>query len=552
MAGKLKIIALGGLNEIGKNMTLYEYGKDILVVDCGLGFPDDEMYGVDIVIPDFSYLEKNKDRVRGIVLTHGHEDHIGAISYLLEEVNAPIYATAMTNGLVKLKLEEHKLLDKVKLVNKKPGDRFKVGCMEVEFIHVNHSIAGAVAVAVKTPVGMIIQTGDYKIDSTPIQESMIDLTRFGELGNEGVLALLADSTNVERDGFSPSERFVGAKLNSLFENCKNRIIITTFASNVHRIQQIIDVSAKHGRKVAITGRSMENVIAVSRELGYLKVPNDTLVDISKIKNYPKSKVTIITTGSQGESMSALYRMVFSGHKQIEIEAGDRVIISASAVPGNEKTISKVINSLFYKNADVRYGYIEDIHVSGHACRGEMKLLLALVRPKYFIPVHGEQRHMKLHAELAKSVGIEPKNILISETGRVIELGKKGAKLNGSVQSGQIMVDGAGIGDVGSIVLRDRKTLARDGMLVVVVNLSSEDNSIVAGPDIITRGFVYVKESGDLMEEMRGIVVQTIEACRDDGIGDWTTIKAAMKSALSSYLYKTTKRTPMILPVIMEL
>ena len=552
MAGKLKIIALGGLNEIGKNMTLYEYGKDILVVDCGLGFPDDEMYGVDIVIPDFSYLEKNKDRVRGIVLTHGHEDHIGAISYLLEEVNAPIYATAMTNGLVKLKLEEHKLLDKVKLVNKKPGDRFKVGCMEVEFIHVNHSIAGAVAVAVKTPVGMIIQTGDYKIDSTPIQESMIDLTRFGELGNEGVLALLADSTNVERDGFSPSERFVGAKLNSLFENCKNRIIITTFASNVHRIQQIIDVSAKHGRKVAITGRSMENVIAVSRELGYLKVPNDTLVDISKIKNYPKSKVTIITTGSQGESMSALYRMVFSGHKQIEIEAGDRVIISASAVPGNEKTISKVINSLFYKNADVRYGYIEDIHVSGHACRGEMKLLLALVRPKYFIPVHGEQRHMKLHAELAKSVGIEPKNILISETGRVIELGKKGAKLNGSVQSGQIMVDGAGIGDVGSIVLRDRKTLARDGMFVVVVNLSSEDNSIVAGPDIITRGFVYVKESGDLMEEMRGIVVQTIEACRDDGIGDWTTIKAAMKSALSSYLYKTTKRTPMILPVIMEL
>ena len=551
MAEKLKIIPLGGLNEIGKNMTAYEYGNDILVVDCGMGFPDEEMYGVDLVIPDITYLTKNKERIRAIVLTHGHEDHIGAVPYVLREINAPIYATRLTAGLVELKLTEHKLIDKAEIHTLEAGQSFKAGCFKVEFIHVNHSIADAVALAIKTPIGLCIHTGDFKLDPTPIQGGIMDLGRLGTLGKEGVLALLSDSTNVEKPGYSVSESKVGLSFDNLFKDCKKRIIVTTFASNVHRIQQVINVAAKYGRKVAVTGRSMENIMKVSTELGYMQLPENTLVDIHQIKNQPPEKTVIVSTGSQGESMSALYRMAFSGHKQVDINAGDRVIISASAIPGNETEVSKVINELFRKGAEVIYDRLSDLHVSGHACQEEQKIMLALTKPKFFIPVHGEQRHLKVHAGLAKSMGWADKNVIIAENGSVIELTRKSAKINGTVPSGRVLVDGTGVGDVGSVVLRDRKHLAEDGMLVVVLGLSCDDGSIISGPDIITRGFVYVKESEALMDNLREKTVLALEKCYDDGITDWATIKGNIKSELAGYLYKTTKRNPMILPVIME-
>ncbi|MDR0935309.1 MAG: ribonuclease J [Oscillospiraceae bacterium] len=551
MADKLKIISLGGLNEIGKNLTAYEYKNDIIIVDCGLGFPDDEMYGVDVVVPNVTYLSKNREKLRGIFLTHGHEDHIGGLQYLLQDITAPIYGTPMTLGLIKIKLSEHKLMDIAELIEIETGKTYKAGCFTVEPIHVNHSIAGSVSFAITCPVGILIQTGDFKIDPTPINDEMTDLTRFGELGRKGVLALLSDSTNIERAGFSTSERRVGVRFDTLFESCKNRIIVTTFASNVHRVQQIMDIAARYGRKVAVTGRSMENMLRVSTELGYMTIPENTLVDIGQIKNYPIDKQVIITTGSQGETMSALYRMAFSGHKYIAIQPGDRVVMSASAVPGNETTVSKIVNELFRKGAEVLYRSVDELHVSGHGFQEELKLILALVKPKFFIPVHGEHRHLKLHAEIAKDMGIPADNVIISDIGKIIEVSRKDIKLNGSVPSGRVLVDGNGVGDVGSIVLRDRKHLAEDGMLVIVVGLSAEDCSIISGPDIITRGFVYVKEASTLIEEMRGVVLEAIEQCRDNNIADWTTIKNAAKAAVSQYLYKTTKRNPMILPVIME-
>lgn len=551
MASKLKIIPLGGLGEIGKNMTAYEYGKDIIVVDCGLGFPDDEMYGVDIVIPDITYLRQNSDKIRAIVLTHGHEDHIGALPYVMKEIHAPIYATRLTAGLVEIKLEEHKLLDSVELITLEAGESFTAGCFEVELIHVNHSIADAVALAIHTPLGVVIHTGDFKIDVTPIQGGIADLARLGQLGKDGVLALLSDSTNVERPGYSDSERKVGNRFDQLFKGCDKRIIVTTFASNVHRIQQIINVAAKYKRKVGITGRSMENIMRVSTELGYMDVPDDVLVDMNQLKNLPKHKAVIITTGSQGESMSALYRMAFSGHRQVEIDAGDRVIISASAIPGNELTITKVIDELFHKGAEVIYDKLENLHVSGHACQEELKMMLALTQPKYFMPLHGEYRHLCKHAELARELGVAPNNIIIGENGRVVEITKRSIRLGGTVTAGRVLVDGTGVGDVGSVVLRDRKHLADEGMIVVVMTLSSDDSSLISGPDIITRGFVYVKESESIMDEMKRVVLESLESCDAHRITDWASIKAKVKQNLSGYLYKTTKRSPMILPVITE-
>ena len=551
MAEKLKIISLGGLNEIGKNLTVYEYGGDIVVVDCGMGFPDDDMYGIDVVIPDVSYLIKNQQKIRGIFITHGHEDHIGALPYVLRSINAPIYATRMSAGLIRLKLEEHRLLDKTKIVTCEAGDVIKAGKFSMEFIHVNHSIADAVGFAIKCPVGTCIHTGDFKIDTTPVQGGMIDLTRLGELGKEGVLALLADSTNVERPGYTRSERSVGASFDGLFKGCSERIIITTFASNVDRLQQIIDVAARYGRKVAVTGRSMENAMKVSTELGYMNIPSGVLMDLNHIKTLPKDKVCIITTGSQGETMSALSRMAFSTHRQVDIMPGDRIIISASTIPGNEQAMGNVINELYRKGAEVLNERERALHVSGHACQEELKIVHGLVRPKFFIPVHGEQRHLRLHAKLAVEMGMEPDHVLISEIGRVMELTPNSAKLAGTVTAGQVFVDGYGVGDVGSVVLRDRRHLAQDGMIVVVMSMSGEDGSLVSGPDLITRGFVYVKESEGLMEELRQVALNAIESVDIRYATDWSAIKGVVKADLSNYLYKKTKRSPMILPVIME-
>ena len=551
MAEKLKIIPLGGLDEIGKNITVLEYGKDMIVIDCGVGFPDEEMYGVDLVIPDFTYLTQNAKKLRGLFITHGHEDHIGSIPYLMQQVNCPIHGTAMTNGLIRLKLEEHKLADTVKLVTHKPGDVVKAGCFQVEFIHVNHSIADAVAFAVKTPVGTVIFTGDFKIDPTA-KGGMIDLARFGELGNQGVLALMADSTNVERPGYTPSEMKVAEGLDRQFKNCDNRIIVTTFASNMYRIQAVLETAQRYGRKVAVTGRSMENMIKVAQELGYLKLKSGTLVELGALKSLPKNKQVIISTGSQGENMSALYRMAFNTHKQVDIVAGDRIIISASAIPGNEKAVSRIINELYRKGADVVHEKSEGLHVSGHACQEELKIIHGLVRPKFFIPLHGEQRMLQIHSKLAQTMGMNPRNIHIAEIGTCFELTGKTCKVGTPVTAGKVFVDGTGVGDVGSVVLRDRKHLAQDGMIVVCVNLSAEDGEVITGPDIITRGFIYVKESEELMDELREVALEAIERCQRKRVRDWSTIKSAIKNDLSGYLYKTTKRNPMILPVIMEI
>ena len=551
MAEKLKIISLGGLNEIGKNLTVYEYGGDIVVVDCGMGFPDDDMYGIDVVIPDVSYLIKNQQKIRGIFITHGHEDHIGALPYVLRSINAPIYATRMSAGLIRLKLEEHRLLDKTKIITCEAGDVIKAGKFSMEFIHVNHSIADAVGFAIKCPIGTCVHTGDFKIDTTPIQGGMIDLARLGELGNEGVLALLADSTNVERPGYTRSEKSVGASFDGLFKGCTERIIVTTFASNVDRLQQIIDVAARYGRKVAVTGRSMENAMKVSTELGYMNIPDGVLMDLNHIKTLPRDKVCIITTGSQGETMSALSRMAFSTHRQVDIMPGDRIIISASTIPGNEQAMGNVINELYRKGAEVLNERERALHVSGHACQEELKIIHALTRPKFFIPVHGEQRHLRLHAKLAQEMGMEPDHVIISEIGRVIEITPNSAKLGGTVTAGQVFVDGYGVGDVGSVVLRDRRHLAQDGMIVVVMAMSGEDGSLVSGPDLITRGFVYVKESEGLMEELRQVALEAIDSVDGRYATDWSAIKGTVKADLCNYLYKKTKRSPMILPVIME-
>ena len=551
MASKLKIIPLGGLGEIGKNLTVYEYGKDIILVDCGMGFPDQSLYGVDMVIPDITYLKSNRDHIRGMIITHGHEDHIGAIPYVLRELDIPIYTAPLTASIIELKLEEHDLLYHTQIFTKKPGDRFKLGCFEVEFIHVNHSIADAVALAIKTPIGTVIQTGDFKIDITPIQGGMIDLPRLGQLGNEGVLALLSDSTNVERPGYSASESRVGDCFDELFKNCDKRIIVTTFASNVHRLQQIINVAAKYKRKVGITGRSMENVMRVATELDYVDIPEGVMVDMAHIGSLPKNKTVVICTGSQGETMSALYRMAFSEHRQVSINAGDRVIISASAIPGNETTISKVIDELFQKGAEVIYDRNTPLHVSGHACQEELKMMLALTKPQYFIPVHGEYRMLCKHAEIAKMMGVEPKNVVVSENGKVIELTKRSIKSTSSVPAGDVYIDGTGVGDVGSAVLRDRRHLAEDGVVMAIVTLSADDGKPVAQPEIITRGFVYVKEAENLIDELKRVVNESLDSCERQRISEWSAIKGRIKSNISGYLYKTTRRSPMVLPVIIE-
>ncbi|MDR0445707.1 MAG: ribonuclease J [Oscillospiraceae bacterium] len=552
MVEKLKIISLGGLNEIGKNMTVYEYGGDIIVVDAGLGFPDDDMYGVDIVIPDFSYLVKNASRIRGIILTHGHEDHIGAIPFLMKEIQAPIYATPLTAGLISIKLAEHNLLSSTEIVTMRAGESVKLGVFKIEMIHVNHSIPDSVSLAIRSPVGIIIHTGDFKVDTTPISGGMIDLARLGELGNRGVLALLADSTNVEKPGYSTSESKVGDRFDELFRGCQKRILVTTFASNVHRIQQVINCAARYGRRVAVSGRSMENIMRVSTELGYMRVPSGLLADINQIKNLPPEKVVIVTTGSQGETMSALYRMAFSNHRQIEIKPGDRVIISASAVPGNENSVSRVIDELFRRGAEVIYDKYSDLHVSGHACQEELKMMIALTKPRFFIPVHGEHRHLSTHAKVAQQMGIDPKRVVISDIGHVIEMTPRTVALNGTVPSGRVLVDGTGVGEVGTAVLRDRKNLSQDGMLVVIVNISSEDGSLVSPPDIVTSGFVYVKESDDLLRELKGVVAETVNGCAPRLLSDLTSLKSTIKTDLSQYLYKKSKRTPMIFPVVTEI
>lgn len=547
---KVRIIPLGGINEIGKNITVIEYKEDIIVIDCGLKFPDEDMFGIDLVIPDISYLLKNKDKIRGIFLTHGHEDHIGALPYVLRQLNVPVYGTKLTLGIVETKLKEHGLLSSTELIRVKPRDVIKLNSVSVEFIKTNHSIADSVAIAIHTPLGVVLHTGDFKIDYTPIDGEPMDFGRFAEIGKRGVLAMMADSTNVEKPGYTMSEKVVGESFAKLFSKAKGRIIIATFASNVHRIQQIIDAARLYDRKVAVSGRSMENIVTVATELGYLEFEKDILVSIDQINKYPNEKVVIITTGSQGEPMSALTRMANSEHRKVNIVEGDTVIISATPIPGNEKLVSRVINQLFQKGAEVIYKSLAEIHVSGHACQEELKLMQSLVRPKFFIPVHGEYRHLKQHGELAVALGLPEENILIPENGGVIEVNRNSIRKNGTVNAGQVFVDGLGVGDVGNIVLRDRKHLSQDGILTVVVTLSKENNSIIAGPDIISRGFVYVRESEGLMDEAKDIVRDVLRECEESNITDWASLKSKVRDELRSYLYEKTKRKPMILPIIM--
>lgn len=549
---RLKVIALGGLEEIGKNMTVLEYGNDIIIIDCGLAFPEDDMLGIDLVIPDITYLAKNVEKIRGIVLTHGHEDHIGALPYVLKQLKVPVFGTLLTLGLLENKLREHKMLDKTTLHTVVPGEKVKLGEMVVEFIHTNHSIADSVALAIQTPVGMVIHTGDFKVDYTPIDGDIIDLQRFAELGSQGVLLLMSDSTNAERKGFTMSEKNVGKVFERIFEETpRNRIMVATFSSNIHRIQQIINAAYMYGRKVAIIGRSMVNAVKTASELDYLWVPPRTLIDINEIKNYRDEQLVIITTGSQGETMSALSRIANSEHKQVSVKPDDKIIISASAIPGNEKNVIRVVNELLKKGADVVYGGIEDIHVSGHARQEELKLMLALTKPKFFMPVHGEYMHLSSHRDLAISMGMDKKNIFVNKLGDVLELSKNEAKVTGTVTTGQVMVDGLGVGDVGNIVLRDRKHLSEDGLMVVVVSMEEETGQIVAGPDIISRGFVYVRESEGLMDGAREVVMKALQECEEKNITSWNYIKNLIKDTLKNYIWQKTKRSPMILPIIME-
>ncbi len=549
----LKIIPLGGLGEIGKNITLYAYEDDMFLVDCGMSFPDEEMPGIDIVIPDFSYVLENRDKIKGMVITHGHEDHIGAIPYLLKDFNLPIYATRLTVGLIEGKLKEHKLLPDAKLNVVKPGDTVTLGKFKVELINVNHSIPDAVGFAISCPAGTVIHTGDFKIDSTPIDGNVIDLGRFAEYGKKGVLALLADSTNAERPGYTSSEKLVGGSLSNLFNQAEgHRIIIATFSSNIHRIQQIINEAVNRRRKVAISGRSMLNVVTIASELGYLKIPDNVLIDVADINSYEPGDIVLVTTGSQGEPLSALHRIAFSDHRQIEIIPGDMIIISATPIPGNEKLVSKVINELMKRGANVVYEKMYDVHVSGHACSEELKLILSIVKPKYFIPVHGEQKHLIKHANLAQQVGIKPENIIISQNGNVIELKKNSVVNSEIVTAGRVLVDGLGVGDVGSIVLRDRKHLSEDGIIVVTVSVDRRTREVISGPDVVSRGFVYVKESEQLMSDLREYVADILERCYIHNIRDWSGVKTKIKDCTARFLFQKTKRSPMILPVIMEI
>ena len=551
--GKIRIIPLGGLNEVGKNLTVIEYENDMIVVDCGLGFPDEDMLGVDLVIPDMTYLEKNESRIRGVFLTHGHEDHIGAIPYMLRSINPPIYGTKLTLGIIKNKLEELKPENEPKLNCVAAGDVIRAGELTVEFIHANHSIADACCLAIGTPIGTIIHTGDFKLDLTPIDGEVMNITRLGEHGKKGVLMLLCESTNAERPGLTPSEKEVGKSLEYIFSTNKDkRIVIATFSSNVHRVQQIIDISASHGRKVAVTGRSMLNIVSAAVELGYMHVPEGVLIDISEIKRFKPEELTLITTGSQGEPMSALYRMAFSDHDKVKLGTSDLVVLSSSAIPGNEKLVGRIINELTKKSVSVLHDAVVAVHVSGHACREELKLMQALTKPKYFMPIHGEFRHMNANREIALTMGMNPNNIFISEIGKVLEIDRKGARWAGTVPAGNVLVDGLGVGDVGNIVLRDRRHLAQDGLIVVVASVDAEDRLLLSGPDIVSRGFVYVRESEALMEEVKALAMDAIIDCLDNSdIYDRMQLKTRVKDELSKFLYSKTKRKPMVLPVIMN-
>lgn len=548
----VKFIALGGLNEIGKNLYVYECSNDMFIVDCGLAFPDEEMPGVDIVVPDFTYLEKNKDRFRGIVITHGHEDHIGALPYLLKKVNVPIYGTRLTLGLVEGKLKEHGLLSQTSLNIVEPRQNVRMGCMSVEFIRVNHSIPDSCALAIHTPAGVIIHTGDFKVDYTPIEGGIIDLARFGELGNRGVLALMSESTNVERPGYTKSERSVGESFKGLFNSAEGkRIIIATFSSNIHRIQQIIDEAVAHGRRVAVSGRSMTNVISKAVELNYMKVPDGTLIDIESVNSYDPDELVIVTTGSQGEPLSALSRMSSGDHRQVTITPNDFIIISANPIPGNEKLVTKVVNELMKQGAEVIYESMYEVHVSGHACQEELKMMMSLTKPKFFVPIHGEYKHLKKHVKLAEGMGIPEERTFIADLGDVLETDGVDMKFTGTVPSGKVMVDGFGVGDVGSVVLRDRKHLAEDGVMIIVATIERESGRVIAGPDIVSRGFVYVRESEELLDDAKNLMRSVMNDCQERNIREWGNIKTAMRDALSDFIYKETKRSPMILPIIME-
>lgn len=548
----LKIIPLGGLDEIGKNITVFEYEDEIVLVDCGLEFPEDSMLGVDLVIPDVTYLERNKEKIKGLVITHGHEDHIGSIPYILRKINMPIYATRLTVALIKNKLEEHKLLKSTKMVEVQQGETINFGKMKVEFIRSSHSIPDAVMLAIHTPAGIVLHTGDFKVDFTPIDDKVMDFGRIAELGNQGVLALMSDSTNSERAGYTMSECTVGEVLDKQFVNCTKRIVVATFASNVHRVQQIVNSAVKYGRKVAVCGRSMINMITAARELGYIQVPENTFIDIDMIKNYTDEQLVILTTGSQGEAMSALTRMANGDHRKVVITPNDKIIISATPIPGNEKFVSRVIDDLMKIGAEVVYSSLEAIHVSGHACQEEQKLILSLVRPKFFIPVHGEFRQLKAHAETARKMGIDPTNIFIMTNGRVMEINPNEAKLTTSVPSGKILVDGLGVGDVGNIVLRDRQHLSQDGLIVIVMTMDSSTGEIVSGPDVVSRGFVYVRESENLMDDVKNVIREEVRKCEEQNIRDWATIKSTLKDNLRDYIFTKTKRNPMILPIIMDI
>ncbi|ABR48621.1 beta-lactamase domain protein [Alkaliphilus metalliredigens QYMF] len=547
---KIRIIPLGGLSEIGRNMTAIEYKDEILIIDCGLSFPEDEMLGIDIVIPDITFLIKNKEKIKGIVLTHGHEDHIGALPYVLKKINVPVYGSRLTLGLVENKLKEHKIPE-VHLQRVNAGDMINLGVFDVEFIQSCHSIPDAYAIAVHTSLGIIFHTGDFKIDYTPIDGQFIDLHRIAELGKKGVLVMLADSTNVERAGSTMSEKSVGATFENIFSKAKKRIIVATFASNVHRVQQIIDAAHKHSRKVVTSGRSMINIIAVAQEVGALNVPEGLIIDINEMDQYEDHQLAILTTGSQGEPMAALSRMASSEHRKLDIKAGDLVVFSATPIPGNEKSVTKVINQLFEKGAEVIYESLAEVHVSGHACQEELKLMHRLANPQYFIPVHGEPRHLRQHGKLAEKLGMKSENVFVIQNGSVVEFTKDHAKLAGSVPSGRVLVDGLGVGDVGNIVLRDRKHLAEDGLMVVVVTISKETGKIAAGPDIISRGFVYVRESEVLIDDAKKVVRKALDGCEQQNIREWAVLKSAIRDSLKELLYEKTKRRPMILPVIME-
>lgn len=549
---KVKVIPLGGLGEIGKNITAFEYEDEIVIVDCGLAFPDEELYGIDLIVPDVTYLLKNRNKVKGFLITHGHEDHIGALPYVLKQINAPIYGTKLTLGLIESKLQEHGILNDCTLNMVKAGDIFELGEFKVEYIRTNHSIADSCAIALHTPVGVIVHSGDFKVDFTPIDGETIDLQRFAQLGKRGVLLLLAESTNAYHKGYTMSEKTVGEKLENLFDKAKGRVIVATFASNIHRVQQIANASMKNGRKIAFSGRSMEKISEVAIDLGYLFIPEGTIIELSEVKKYPSEKVTIITTGSQGEPMAALTRIASGNHKSIQIEKGDTVIISATPIPGNQRAVSNVINELTERGADVVYKSIEEIHVSGHACEEELRLIHALLKPKFFMPIHGEYKHLMSHSKIAESMGMDKSKIFLLETGNVFEISRNKGQIVGSVVSGRVLIDGTGVGDVGNVVLRDRKNLAQNGIITVVIAIDRQNKVIISGPDIITRGFVYVRESEKLIKDIRVIVTKSVERCLDNNITQWSEIKNSIRREIDSFVYAKMKRKPMVLTVITEI